>query len=109
METVRIRKEGYAEHMLFHDFFERYKGIYFESSAGEDLTLASKCRRVLVDVGSATAGEFQIGHTKIFLAHTIEQKLLLRLKVPVQCDAGIVSTALTLLLLLLLLLLLGWF
>jgi myosin heavy subunit len=81
METVRIRKEGYAERMVFRDFFERYKGIYFEPSVDEDLTLASKCRRILLEVGSATAGEFQIGHTKVFLTHTMEQKLLLRLKV----------------------------
>lgn len=74
METIRIRREGYAlreEHESFHRRFHLLLSME-EASGGEGI---GHLVEVLSKRLSLTDAEWQIGHTKIFLKRDLASKL----------------------------------
>lgn len=72
LETVRIRKAGYAVRRPFQDFYKRYKVLMRDLALPEDIR--GKCT-VLLQFYDASNGEWQLGKTKVFLRESLEQKL----------------------------------
>ncbi|XP_031216105.1 unconventional myosin-X isoform X1 [Mastomys coucha] len=72
LETVRIRKAGYAVRRPFQDFYKRYKVLMRNLALPEDIR--GKCT-VLLQFYDASNSEWQLGKTKVFLRESLEQKL----------------------------------
>ncbi|XP_034379245.1 unconventional myosin-X isoform X2 [Arvicanthis niloticus] len=72
LETVRIRKAGYAVRRPFQDFYKRYKVLMRDLALPEDIR--GKCT-VLLQFYDASNTEWQLGKTKVFLRESLEQKL----------------------------------
>lgn len=72
LETVRIRKAGYAVRRPFQDFYKRYKVLMRDLALPEDIR--GKCT-VLLQFYDASNSEWQLGKTKVFLRESLEQKL----------------------------------
>ncbi|XP_048223999.1 unconventional myosin-X isoform X2 [Perognathus longimembris pacificus] len=72
LETVRIRKAGYAVRRPFQDFYKRYKVLMRNVALPEDIR--GKCT-VLLQLYDASSSEWQLGKTKVFLRESLEQKL----------------------------------
>uniref|UniRef100_A0A9L0SGZ7 Unconventional myosin-X n=1 Tax=Equus caballus TaxID=9796 RepID=A0A9L0SGZ7_HORSE len=72
LETVRIRKAGYAVRRPFQDFYKRYKVLMRNVALPEDIR--GKCT-ALLQLYDATNSEWQLGKTKVFLRESLEQKL----------------------------------
>ncbi|XP_069898312.1 unconventional myosin-X isoform X2 [Dipodomys merriami] len=72
LETVRIRKAGYAVRRPFQDFYKRYKVLTRNVALPEDVR--GKCT-VLLQLYDASSSEWQLGKTKVFLRESLEQKL----------------------------------
>uniref|UniRef100_F1SRM1 Unconventional myosin-X n=1 Tax=Sus scrofa TaxID=9823 RepID=F1SRM1_PIG len=78
LETVRIRKAGYAVRRPFQDFYKR------QDRAEESLVLLrnvalpedvrGKCT-ALLQLYDSSSSEWQLGKTKVFLRESLEQKL----------------------------------
>ncbi|XP_011354766.1 unconventional myosin-X [Pteropus vampyrus] len=72
LETVRIRKAGYAIRRPFQDFYKRYKVLLRSEAVPED----SKGRcAALLQLYDPSHSEWQLGKTKVFLRESLEQKL----------------------------------
>uniref|UniRef100_A0A4W2E9X6 Unconventional myosin-X n=1 Tax=Bos indicus x Bos taurus TaxID=30522 RepID=A0A4W2E9X6_BOBOX len=72
LETVRIRKAGYAVRRPFQDFYKRYKVLMRNVALPEDIR--GKCT-ALLQLYDASNSEWQLGKTKVFLRESLEQKL----------------------------------
>lgn len=72
LETVRIRKAGYAVRRPFQDFYKRYKVLMRNLALPEDVR--GKCT-ALLQCYDASNSEWQLGKTKVFLRESLEQKL----------------------------------
>uniref|UniRef100_A0A2K5KY11 Myosin X n=1 Tax=Cercocebus atys TaxID=9531 RepID=A0A2K5KY11_CERAT len=72
LETVRIRKAGYAVRRPFQDFYKRYKVLMRNLALPEDIR--GKCTSLL-QLYDASNSEWQLGKTKVFLRESLEQKL----------------------------------
>nr|XP_010586381.2 unconventional myosin-X isoform X2 [Loxodonta africana] len=72
LETVRIRKAGYAVRRPFQDFYKRYKVLMRNLTLPEDVR--GKCT-ALLQLYDASNSEWQLGKTKVFLRESLEQKL----------------------------------
>lgn len=72
LETVRIRKAGYAVRRPFQDFYKRYNVLMRNVALPEDLK--GKCS-ALLQLYDASRSEWQLGKTKVFLRESLEQKL----------------------------------
>ncbi|XP_037384993.1 unconventional myosin-X isoform X2 [Talpa occidentalis] len=72
LETVRIRKAGYAVRRPFQDFYKRYKVLMRNVAVPEDIR--GKCTALLQRY-DASNSEWQLGKTKVFLRESLEQKL----------------------------------
>uniref|UniRef100_A0A2I3GWB3 Myosin X n=1 Tax=Nomascus leucogenys TaxID=61853 RepID=A0A2I3GWB3_NOMLE len=79
LETVRIRKAGYAVRRPFQDFYKRQEGAELDSlllmrnlALPEDVR--GKCTSLL-QLYDASNSEWQLGKTKVFLRESLEQKL----------------------------------
>ncbi|KAF6125918.1 myosin X [Phyllostomus discolor] len=72
LETVRIRKAGYAVRRPFQDFYQRYKVLMRSAVAPEDVR--EKCA-ALLQLHDSSHSEWQLGKTKVFLRESLEQKL----------------------------------
>uniref|UniRef100_A0A8C2W2Y6 Myosin X n=1 Tax=Chinchilla lanigera TaxID=34839 RepID=A0A8C2W2Y6_CHILA len=72
LETVRIRKAGYAVRRPFQDFYKRYKVLARNLALPEDVR--GRCA-ALLQLYDASSGEWQLGKTKVFLRESLEQKL----------------------------------
>nr|XP_015306713.1 PREDICTED: unconventional myosin-X isoform X2 [Macaca fascicularis] len=72
LETVRIRKAGYAVRRPFQDFYKRYKVLMRNLALPEDVR--GKCTSLL-QLYDASNSEWQLGKTKVFLRESLEQKL----------------------------------
>uniref|UniRef100_A0A8C6R1W6 Myosin X n=2 Tax=Nannospalax galili TaxID=1026970 RepID=A0A8C6R1W6_NANGA len=72
LETVRIRKAGYAVRRPFQDFYKRYRVLMRNLALPEDVR--GKCT-VLLQLYDASNSEWQLGKTKVFLRESLEQKL----------------------------------
>ncbi|XP_012413194.1 unconventional myosin-X [Trichechus manatus latirostris] len=72
LETVRIRKAGYAVRRPFQDFYKRYKMLMRNLTLPEDVR--GKCT-ALLQLYDASNSEWQLGKTKVFLRESLEQKL----------------------------------
>ncbi|XP_055278218.1 unconventional myosin-X [Moschus berezovskii] len=72
LETVRIRKAGYAVRRPFQDFYKRYKVLLRNVALPEDIR--GKCT-ALLQLYDASNSEWQLGKTKVFLRESLEQKL----------------------------------
>lgn len=72
LETVRIRKAGYAVRRPFQDFYKRYKVLLRSEAVPED----SKGRcAALLQLYDPSRSQWQLGKTKVFLRESLEQKL----------------------------------
>uniref|UniRef100_A0A8P4JZW8 Myosin XVAb n=1 Tax=Dicentrarchus labrax TaxID=13489 RepID=A0A8P4JZW8_DICLA len=73
METIHIRKEGYAIRMHFHSFLSRYKALL----CLRDLPPADgeNCVIMLHKLGPVKNGSYQLGVSKIFLREELYQLL----------------------------------
>ncbi|XP_045140998.1 unconventional myosin-X [Echinops telfairi] len=72
LETVRIRKAGYAVRQPFQDFCQRYKALMRNLIPAEDVR--GKCA-ALLQLYDASHSDWQLGKTKVFLRESLEQKL----------------------------------
>ncbi|XP_003466776.4 unconventional myosin-X isoform X3 [Cavia porcellus] len=72
LETVRIRKAGYAIRRPFQDFYKRYKVLTRNLALPEDVR--GRCA-ALLQLYDASSSEWQLGKTKVFLRESLEQKL----------------------------------
>ncbi|XP_006895075.1 PREDICTED: unconventional myosin-X [Elephantulus edwardii] len=72
LETVRIRKAGYAVRRPFQDFYKRYRVLMRNLILPEDVR--GKCT-VLLQLYDASSSEWQLGKTKVFLRESLEQTL----------------------------------
>ncbi|XP_012577282.1 PREDICTED: unconventional myosin-X isoform X1 [Condylura cristata] len=72
LETVRIRKAGYAVRRPFQDFYKRYKVLMRKEALPDDIR--GKCT-ALLQLYDASNSEWQLGKTKVFLRESLEQKL----------------------------------
>ncbi|XP_043345161.1 unconventional myosin-X isoform X2 [Cervus elaphus] len=72
LETVRIRKAGYAVRRPFQDFYKRYEVLMRNVALPEDIR--GKCT-ALLQLYDASNSEWQLGKTKVFLRESLEQKL----------------------------------
>ncbi|XP_006769508.1 PREDICTED: LOW QUALITY PROTEIN: unconventional myosin-X [Myotis davidii] len=72
LETVRIRKAGYAVRRPFQDFYKRYKVLMQNMAVPEDIR--GKCS-ALLQLYDSSHSEWQLGKTKVFLRESLEQKL----------------------------------
>ncbi|XP_055964932.1 unconventional myosin-X isoform X1 [Sorex fumeus] len=72
LETVKIRKAGYAVRRPFQDFYKRYKVLMSSVALPEDVR--GKCM-ALLQLYDASSSEWQLGKTKVFLRESLEQKL----------------------------------
>nr|XP_058917906.1 unconventional myosin-X isoform X3 [Kogia breviceps]XP_058917907.1 unconventional myosin-X isoform X3 [Kogia breviceps] len=72
LETVRIRKAGYAVRRPFQDFYKRYKVLTRNVALPEDVR--GKCT-ALLQLYDTSSSEWQLGKTKVFLRESLEQKL----------------------------------
>ncbi|XP_078300623.1 unconventional myosin-X isoform X3 [Panthera onca] len=72
LETVRIRKAGYAVRRPFQDFYKRYKVLMRNVAVPEDIR--GKCT-ALLQLYDSSNSEWQLGKTKVFLRESLEQKL----------------------------------
>ncbi|XP_059948729.1 unconventional myosin-X isoform X2 [Mesoplodon densirostris] len=72
LETVRIRKAGYAVRRPFQDFYKRYKVLTRNVALPEDVR--GKCT-ALLQLYDTSNSEWQLGKTKVFLRESLEQKL----------------------------------
>ncbi|XP_060047912.1 unconventional myosin-X [Erinaceus europaeus] len=72
LETVRIRKAGYAVRRPFQDFYKRYRVLMRKEAVPEDIR--GKCT-ALLQLYDASHSEWQLGKTKVFLRESLEQKL----------------------------------
>ncbi|KAI4574355.1 hypothetical protein MJG53_020919 [Ovis ammon polii x Ovis aries] len=82
LETVRIRKAGYAVRRPFQDFYKRqdgaaetlflFKVLMRNVALPEDIR--GKCT-ALLQLYDASNSEWQLGKTKVFLRESLEQKL----------------------------------
>ncbi|XP_016072793.1 PREDICTED: unconventional myosin-X [Miniopterus natalensis] len=72
LETVRIRKAGYAVRRPFQDFYKRYKVLMRNAAVPEDDR--GKCM-ALLQLYDSCHSEWQLGKTKVFLRESLEQKL----------------------------------
>uniref|UniRef100_A0A8D0RB32 Unconventional myosin-X n=1 Tax=Sus scrofa TaxID=9823 RepID=A0A8D0RB32_PIG len=72
LETVRIRKAGYAVRRPFQDFYKRYKVLLRNVALPEDVR--GKCT-ALLQLYDSSSSEWQLGKTKVFLRESLEQKL----------------------------------
>ncbi|KAF6125910.1 myosin X [Phyllostomus discolor] len=62
LETVRIRKAGYAVRRPFQDFYQRYKVLMRSAVAPEDVR--EKCA-ALLQLHDSSHSEWQLGKTKV--------------------------------------------
>ncbi|XP_039094762.1 unconventional myosin-X isoform X2 [Hyaena hyaena] len=72
LETVRIRKAGYAIRRPFQDFYKRYKVLMRNAAVPEDTR--GRCT-ALLQLHDPSNSEWQLGKTKVFLRESLEQKL----------------------------------
>lgn len=72
LETVKIRKAGYAVRRPFQDFYKRYKVLMSGAALSGDLRAGCSSLLQLFD---ASNSEWQLGKTKVFLRESLEQKL----------------------------------
>ncbi|XP_034854636.1 unconventional myosin-X [Mirounga leonina] len=72
LETVRIRKAGYAVRRPFQDFYKRYKVLMRNAAVPEDIR--GKCT-ALLQLYDSSNSQWQLGKTKVFLRESLEQKL----------------------------------
>lgn len=72
LETVRIRKAGYAVRRPFQDFYKRYEVLMRNVALPEDVK--GKCS-ALLQLYDSSHSEWQLGKTKVFLRESLEQKL----------------------------------
>uniref|UniRef100_A0A452V8S0 Unconventional myosin-X n=1 Tax=Ursus maritimus TaxID=29073 RepID=A0A452V8S0_URSMA len=72
LETVRIRKAGYAVRRPFQDFYKRYKVLMRNAAVPDDIR--GKCT-ALLQLYDSSNSEWQLGKTKVFLRESLEQKL----------------------------------
>nr|XP_010955573.1 unconventional myosin-X [Camelus bactrianus] len=72
LETVRIRKAGYAVRRPFQDFYKRYKVLTRSVALPEDIR--GKCT-ALLQLYDSSNNEWQLGKTKVFLRESLEQRL----------------------------------
>eukprot|EP00045_Choanoeca_perplexa_P012455 m.135932 g.135932 ORF g.135932 m.135932 type:complete len:1063 (+) comp16014_c0_seq1:99-3287(+) len=76
LETVRIRKEGFAIRLTFADFAKRYRNLHFEH--GSQVTAdANNCSTIAKALGLTG---FQVGTHKIFLKYHHSDILTKRLQ-----------------------------
>uniref|UniRef100_A0A2K5F021 Myosin X n=1 Tax=Aotus nancymaae TaxID=37293 RepID=A0A2K5F021_AOTNA len=87
LETVRIRKAGYAVRRPFQDFYKRQEGAEWilllfkgveENREPSNLVLPEDVRgkcTSLLQLYDASNSEWQLGKTKVFLRESLEQKL----------------------------------
>lgn len=72
LETIKVRKAGYAVRTLFSDFLQRYHIILpsvRNSPTGEN------CKKLLSTVKSLNSGDYVIGVSKVFLKSHVENEL----------------------------------
>ena len=69
VEVCRIRKQGYPVRREFEAFYKRYRSIVLSSSGIDDLLAGMAEKGILKD------GEWQKGHTKIFMRTKQSQEL----------------------------------
>uniref|UniRef100_A0A2R9B126 Unconventional myosin-X n=1 Tax=Pan paniscus TaxID=9597 RepID=A0A2R9B126_PANPA len=83
LETVRIRKAGYAVRRPFQDFYKRQEGAELDSLSFQRVLMRNlalpedvrgKCTSLL-QLYDASNSEWQLGKTKVFLRESLEQKL----------------------------------
>uniref|UniRef100_A0A2K5Z7E7 Myosin X n=1 Tax=Mandrillus leucophaeus TaxID=9568 RepID=A0A2K5Z7E7_MANLE len=81
LETVRIRKAGYAVRRPFQDFYKRQEGAELDSLSFQrdwrkqgTIDVRGKCTSLL-QLYDASNSEWQLGKTKVFLRESLEQKL----------------------------------
>lgn len=72
LETVRIRKAGYAIRRPFQDFYKRYKVLARNLALPEDVR--GRCAALLQGY-DGSGSEWQLGKTKVFLREPLEQRL----------------------------------
>ncbi|XP_021114292.1 unconventional myosin-X isoform X2 [Heterocephalus glaber] len=72
LETVRIRKAGYAVRRPFQDFYKRYNVLARNLVLPEDVR--GRCAALLQGY-DGSGSEWQLGKTKVFLRESLEQKL----------------------------------
>ncbi|CAD5119427.1 DgyrCDS8039 [Dimorphilus gyrociliatus] len=64
LETIKIRKEGFAIRPSFNEFFNKYKVIYFGCPMDKSKDIREKCKQILE---FTKLKGWKIGKTKIFL------------------------------------------
>lgn len=76
-QTVKIRRQGFALRMYFQEFMRRY-WILNPRSVGyhPKLKMTQKhCQTLLASLGHKEMVEWQVGKTKVFIRHTLQQVL----------------------------------
>lgn len=79
-ETIRIRKEGYPIRLDFSEFMNRYQILAFPATREiPDIDHCAACVKILGSSTSQKQGKqgdsWQLGKTKIFLKHFVEEDL----------------------------------
>ena len=90
METIRIRREGYASREEHESFFKRFHLLLSseEAKKGDGI---SHLVKVLSKRLNLTDAEWQIGHSKIFLKRDLASKLELLVHLRIRVAARVVG------------------
>lgn len=91
LETIRIRKEGYAVRIPFKEFVIRYHVLSFLLKT-QLPTEAKAAADALLRLLRVEAGAYQLGNTKVFLKYQCHAELL-RLLEKVRYAGGVVVEA----------------
>ncbi len=83
LQTVQIRRQGYATRLTFKEFLERYRVVHFELTE-EIGNPKSACQDVLMHV-SCEQGDWQVGHSKVFMRYNVVAELLKMLEFHHMC------------------------
>ena len=90
METIRIRREGYALREEHEEFYRRFHLLLSSTEAGEGEGIGHLVK-VLSKRWKLTDEEWQIGHSKIFLKHELAAKLEALASLRVRAAARVVG------------------
>ena len=90
METIRIRREGYALREEHEEFYRRFHLLLSSTEAAEGEGIGHLVK-VLSKRWNLTDEEWQIGHSKIFLKRDLASKLETLVSLRVRSAAQVVS------------------
>ena len=90
METIRIRREGYALREEHEEFYRRFHLLLTSTEAREGNGIGHLVK-ILSKRWSLTDEEWQIGHSKIFLKHELATKLEALASLRVRAAARVVG------------------